>query len=86
MFDEISDGNTRFNGEDSVQTLITNYGTKFSDYLAMHGGGDSDQEEKNENTFMIAYNLTGQAKVAGITDFMETLIENNCKFMVFAHH
>jgi len=42
MFDEISDGKTRFNGEDSVQTLITNYGTKFSDYLAMHGGGDSD--------------------------------------------
>lgn len=35
---------------------------------------------------MMAYKLTGEAKVAGITEFMETLIENNCKFIVFAHH
>jgi SWI/SNF-related matrix-associated actin-dependent regulator 1 of chromatin subfamily A len=35
---------------------------------------------------MQAYKLTGESKVAGITDFMETLIENNCKFIVFAHH
>jgi SWI/SNF-related matrix-associated actin-dependent regulator 1 of chromatin subfamily A len=35
---------------------------------------------------MMAYKLTGDSKVAGITDFMETLIENNCKFIVFAHH
>jgi SWI/SNF-related matrix-associated actin-dependent regulator 1 of chromatin subfamily A len=41
---------------------------------------------ENENTFMKAYRLTGESKTAGITDFMETLIENNCKFIVFAHH
>jgi hypothetical protein len=35
---------------------------------------------------MKAYTLSGIAKVAGITEFMETLIENNCKFIVFAHH
>lgn len=35
---------------------------------------------------MRAYNLTGEAKLEGITEFMETLIENNCKFIVFAHH
>ncbi len=35
---------------------------------------------------MMAYRLTGEAKVDGITEFMETLIENNCKFIVFAHH
>jgi SWI/SNF-related matrix-associated actin-dependent regulator of chromatin subfamily A-like protein 1 len=35
---------------------------------------------------MIAYSLTGESKINGITDFMETLIENNCKFIVFAHH
>jgi SWI/SNF-related matrix-associated actin-dependent regulator 1 of chromatin subfamily A len=35
---------------------------------------------------MIAYRLTGESKVPGITDFMDTLIQNNCKFIVFAHH
>jgi hypothetical protein len=30
--------------------------------------------------------MTGEAKVDGIAEFLETLIENNCKFMVFAHH
>jgi len=35
---------------------------------------------------MLAYTLTGEAKLSGITDFMETLIENSCKFIVFAHH
>ena len=34
----------------------------------------------------MAYRMTGEAKVDGITEFLETLIENNCKFMVFAHH
>ena len=35
---------------------------------------------------MMAYRMTGEAKVDGIAEFLETLIENNCKFMVFAHH
>jgi SWI/SNF-related matrix-associated actin-dependent regulator 1 of chromatin subfamily A len=35
---------------------------------------------------MMAYRLTGEAKAEGTTDFMETLLENNCKFIVFAHH
>jgi hypothetical protein len=35
MFDEVSDGKqSKFNGEESVQTLITNYSTNFSDYLS----------------------------------------------------
>ena len=35
---------------------------------------------------MIAYRLTGESKVDGIKEFMDTLIDNNCKFIVFAHH
>jgi len=35
---------------------------------------------------MNAYRLSGEAKLEGIRDFMDNLIENNCKFIVFAHH
>ena len=30
--------------------------------------------------------MTGEAKLVGVLDFMDTLIENNCKFIMFAHH
>lgn len=33
-----------------------------------------------------AYSLTGLAKVRGILEFLETLIENKVKFIIFAHH
>ena len=33
-----------------------------------------------------AYALTGTAKVKGVVEFLETLIENKMKFIVFAHH
>ena len=33
-----------------------------------------------------AYNLTAQAKIKGICEFVETLLENRCKFLIFAHH
>ena len=64
-----------------VQTLITDH-KNFDEYL------DEQRMEKQQenNNFMQAYRLTGMSKVDGITDFMETLIENNCKFIVFAHH
>jgi SWI/SNF-related matrix-associated actin-dependent regulator 1 of chromatin subfamily A len=35
---------------------------------------------------MEAYKLTGESKVQGTTDFMDNLLENGCKFLVFAHH
>lgn len=35
---------------------------------------------------MELYRLTGEGKVPGIIDFMENLLENDCKFLVFAHH
>eukprot|EP00347_Sterkiella_histriomuscorum_P021164 403335006 len=33
-----------------------------------------------------AYGLTGTAKIKGIQEFIETLLENRCKFLIFAHH
>jgi len=44
------------------------------------------QTEEEYVSFMEAYKLTGQAKVEGVKDFMETLIENDVKFLLFAHH
>ena len=35
---------------------------------------------------MEAYKLTGQAKIEGIKEFIENLIENDVKFLLFAHH
>ena len=35
---------------------------------------------------MVAYRLSGEAKVQGVCDFLETLNENGAKFLVFAHH
>ena len=35
---------------------------------------------------MVAYRLTGEAKVKGVCEFIETLSENGAKFLIFAHH
>lgn len=35
---------------------------------------------------MNAYSFTGLAKVRGVLEFLETLIENKTKFILFAHH
>jgi SWI/SNF-related matrix-associated actin-dependent regulator of chromatin subfamily A-like protein 1 len=35
---------------------------------------------------MQAYRLTGLSKVDGVCDFIETLVDNGAKFLVFAHH
>ena len=35
---------------------------------------------------MEAYRLTGHAKVEGVKEFMSNLIENDVKFLLFAHH
>lgn len=69
------------NDDEFVQTLITDH-SNFSEYVA----GQKNNQASSEDSFMSAYRLTGMAKIGGITDFMETLLENNCKFIVFAHH
>ena len=35
---------------------------------------------------MHAYKLTGEAKIAGSIEFIQTLVENGQKILVFAHH
>jgi SWI/SNF-related matrix-associated actin-dependent regulator 1 of chromatin subfamily A len=35
---------------------------------------------------MKAYRLTGESKIVGATDFIETLLEAGAKFLLFAHH
>lgn len=44
------------------------------------------KEQEEYLSFMEAYKLTGQAKLEGVKDFMENLIENDVKFLLFAHH
>jgi SWI/SNF-related matrix-associated actin-dependent regulator of chromatin subfamily A-like protein 1 len=38
--------------------------------------------------FFQAYKMTGEAKASGtgIFEFLDSLIENNTKFIIFAHH
>jgi SWI/SNF-related matrix-associated actin-dependent regulator 1 of chromatin subfamily A len=35
---------------------------------------------------MSAYRITGESKIEGVCEFIETLAENGAKFLVFAHH
>ena len=49
----------------------------------MSSGG---AEDNAMGSFMVAYRLTGEAKVKGVCEFIETLFENGAKFLVFAHH
>lgn len=79
MFDDVGISKKEQGNEGVYQSLLTDYGETFQSYL-------SNQQPEKESNFMMAYKLTGESKVAGITDFMENLIENNCKFIVFAHH
>ena len=47
---------------------------------------NSEDSESILSTFNKAYTLTGKAKIKGITDYITYLINNSCKFLVFAHH
>ena len=41
----------------------------------------------DKNAYLVnAYAETGSAKIRGIVEFVETLLENKCKFLIFAHH
>jgi hypothetical protein len=46
--------------------------------------GDQPKDEKE--SLFTAFRITGLAKVPGIIEFLSTLIENNVKFILFAHH
>jgi len=57
----------------------------FNSYFDSLGEAGGD-EEPDLGSFMRAYGLTGEAKLDGCCDFIETLIDNGAKFLVFAHH
>ena len=49
-------------------------------------GGKDKEEESDINKFNKAYSMTGQAKLPGICDYVNYLVDNSCKFLIFAHH
>ncbi|CAI2373818.1 unnamed protein product [Moneuplotes crassus] len=53
------------------------------DFHSDSGGFKLDEEEK---CFLKAYHLSGTAKIVGILEFVETMIENDAKFLIFAQH
>ena len=42
--------------------------------------------ESPQPNFLTAHKLTGEAKINGCMEFLETLLEAGCKFLLFAHH
>lgn len=47
---------------------------------------EEGQASEGLGTFMQAYRLTGESKIDGVCDFIETLFDAGAKFLVFAHH
>jgi len=47
---------------------------------------NEDKPEDSLNCFTKAYSLTGKAKITGIVDYVNYLLVNKCKFLIFAHH
>jgi SWI/SNF-related matrix-associated actin-dependent regulator 1 of chromatin subfamily A len=43
--------------------------------------------ETDKNQFIVdSYSLTARAKIKGVIDYITYLLENDCKFLIFAHH
>ena len=53
------------------------------DFTPTHGKMKKNHPRAN---FMHAYHLSGEAKVQGAIEFLDTLIEAGVKFLLFAHH
>jgi SWI/SNF-related matrix-associated actin-dependent regulator of chromatin subfamily A-like protein 1 len=47
---------------------------------------DEGAQQDENNMLMSAYRITGLAKIEGACDFIDTLVDNGAKFLVFAHH
>ena len=48
--------------------------------------GETDQGVESNANFMSAFKMTGQAKIPAVCEFVSTLLDNNCKFLLFAYH
>ena len=58
-------------------------GDSFDDAFDMIG---KNQSAEDGGGFATAYRLTGEAKLSGSIDFIDTLLEAGAKFLLFAHH
>ena len=60
----------------------------FDDYIdsLQNETGARNADDNGMGSFMVAYRLTGEAKVKGVCEFIETLFDNGAKFLIFAHH
>jgi SNF2 family DNA or RNA helicase len=47
---------------------------------------DNNNLEEDQLTFAEAFSLTGIAKLRGIRDYIKYLLDNDCKFIIFAYH
>ena len=45
-----------------------------------------DDNENLLNLFNKVYNLSAEAKISGVKEYIHYLIDNKCKFLIFAHH
>ena len=45
-----------------------------------------DENDNLLNLFNKVYKLSAEAKAAGVKEYIHYLIENKCKFLIFAHH
>ena len=43
-------------------------------------------DDNRDSNFSTAYRLTGEAKVSGTIEFLDTLLEAEAKFLLFCHH
>ncbi len=64
--------------------MASSEGKAYEEYFSEIGNEENDEEPNNP--FMAAYRLTGLSKIEGVCDFVETLVDNGAKFLVFAHH
>jgi len=75
--------------KDSNGNLIESVDKDF-DHLAESTDllNDADLEAMDDkySHLLSAYQMTGSAKVKGTVEFVENLVENKVKFIVFCHH
>ena len=43
-------------------------------------------EKETSKVFNKAYCLSAEAKIPGVKEYIHYLLENKCKFLIFAHH
>lgn len=52
----------------------------------MEGRKTESELNDDEKCFMKAFKLSGLAKLTGLFEYLESLIESGVKFLIFAHH